>query len=592
MKILALGHIPSGALSSLSRTVRHLLIQKKNFQGRKKWVECSQIQNSPMRRILNRRKIECRFRAEEPTMNPISVIPKPIETIRLPGQFQLTPETRIEVARETWAVGSYLQQWLHAAGGGRLALREPQGGESRTGTIRLALSDARTSLVEEGYEIRVSPDSILLLAAKESGLFYAAQTLRQLFPTAFGGEDETQGQRWMIPAGKIKDKPRFKWRGLMLDVGRHFFPVEFVKRLIDLLALHKMNVFHWHLTEDQGWRIEIKRYPRLMEIGSKRKASPIPTNRNVLDDTPYEGFYTQDQIREVVQYAASRFVSVIPEIEMPGHSMAALASYPELGCTGGPYEVRTKWGIEENVYCAGNEKVYEFLENVLEETVGLFPGEYIHIGGDECPKTLWRQCPKCQERIQKEKLKDESGLQSYFLKRMERVLQDKRRRLIGWDEILEGGLPPHSSVMSWRGLEGGIHAASAGHNAVMCPTSHCYFNYYQSEEKEKEPPASRGFIPLEKVYSFDPIPSEVPAEKKIHILGAQGNVWTEYMLTENQVEYMIFPRACALSEVLWSGPRSADLEDFRKRLGVHLGLLRRLGVHYRDPFPDRIQQKP
>jgi hexosaminidase len=526
------------------------------------------------------------------SISNINVIPNPIDIIPLRGTFRLNSETRIEVDRGTKAVGSYLHQLIYPATGCLLQLKEKHDSEARTGMILLTTSGAETLLGDEGYELSVTSDSIILRALKENGLFYGVQTIRQLLPPEIENRQGVHPQTWEIPAVAIKDKPRFGWRGLMLDVGRHFFPVEFIKRLIDILALHKMNVLHWHLTEDQGWRIEIKRYPKLTEIGSKRKASPIITNRNELDGTPYEGFYTQDQIREVVQYASGRFITVVPEIEMPGHSLAALASYPELGCTGGPYEVRAHWGIEEQVYCAGNEKVYEFLENVLDEVTQLFPSKFIHIGGDECPKQLWRQCPKCQALIKQAQLKDESNLQSYFIKRIETILNARDRRLIGWDEILEGGLPPNASVMSWRGIEGGVIAASSGHNVVMCPTSHCYFNYYQSREQEKEPPASRGFIALEKVYSYDPVPSELPSNKESHILGAQGNVWTEYMPNEHQVEYMTFPRTCALSEVLWSSSHSLTFEDFMKRLPVHLSRLRNLGINYRDPFSDGIEKKP
>jgi hexosaminidase len=370
----------------------------------------------------------------------------------------------------------------------------------------------------------------------------------------------------------------------MLDVARHFFPISHVKRYIDLLAMHKMNVLHWHLTEDQGWRIEIKKYPKLTEIGSRREASALLTDRDKLDGKPHGGFYTQEQIREVVEYAASRFITVVPEIEMPGHSMAALASYPELGCTGGPYKVRTFWGIEENVYCAGNDKVFEFLQDVLEEVMALFPGRYIHIGGDECPKAMWSTCKKCQARIKKEQLKDENELQSYFIKRIETFLNDNGRQLIGWDEILEGGLAPGATVMSWRGMEGGLEAASKGHDAIMCPLNYTYFDYYQSEDRENEPPAIGGLITLETAYEFDPAPLELPDDVAGHILGAQGQLWAEFIDSESHVDYMAFPRASALAEVLWTNRESREFNDFMSRLPRLLQRLERWNVNYRNPF--------
>jgi hexosaminidase len=368
-----------------------------------------------------------------------------------------------------------------------------------------------------------------------------------------------------------------------LDVGRHFFDKEFVKRYIDLIALHKMNTFHIHLTDDQGWRIEIKKYPRLTEIGSKRKESPMIGNRKKGDGTPYRGFFTQDDIREIVEYARKRYITVVPELEMPGHSLGALAAYPELSCTGGPHEVMTRWGVFEDVYCAGNDKVFEFMEDVLTEVIELFPGEYIHIGGDECPKARWEKCPKCQARIKKEGLKDEHELQSYFVKRIEKFLNSKGRRLIGWDEILEGGLAPNASVMSWRGTEGGIAAARSGHDVVMSPTTHCYFDYYQSKNRKQEPEAIGGFLPLDIVYSFEPVPAELAPEQRKHVIGAQGNVWTEYIHTPSDVEYMALPRMCALAEVVWTPAELKDWDDFRDRLDRFAERLDAMGVNYRKP---------
>jgi hexosaminidase len=360
------------------------------------------------------------------------------------------------------------------------------------------------------------------------------------------------------------------------------YPVPFIKKFVDLLALHKYNIFHWHLTDDQGWRIEIKQYPKLTEIGSQRAATPIPADRRQLDGKPYGGYYTQEEIKAVVTYAQERFITVVPEIEMPGHAVAALASYPELGCRGAGYEVRTTWGIAKDVFCAGNDAVFTFLENVLTEVLALFPSEYIHVGGDECPKDRWQECPKCQARIQAEGLADEHELQSYFIQRIERWLNAQGRRLIGWDEILEGGLAPNATVMSWRGSQGGIEAANAGHDVVMSPTTHCYFDYYQSQDQANEPPAIGGFLPLEKVYSFNPLPEEIAPDQAHHILGGQGNVWTEYLPRQEQVEYMTYPRATALAEVVWSEPARRDYDDFLARLEPHLRRLASLKVNYRQ----------
>ena len=426
--------------------------------------------------------------------------------------------------------------------------------------------------------LKADDDRISIQAAKPAGIFYGLQTLRQLINSDPDNEK-------VVPGVKIHDKPRFKWRGLMLDVARHFYPVEFVKRFIDLLALHKMNVFHWHLTEDQGWRIEIKKYPKLTEIGSQRTESQVIEDQNRLGGKPHGDFYYQEEIKEIVAYAASRFITVVPEIEMPGHSLAALASYPKLGCTGGPYEVQTIWGIKKDVYCGGNEAVYAFLEDVLSEVLELFPSPAIHVGGDEVPKDRWRDCPKCQAMIKTQGLKNEDELQSYFITRIEKFLNARGRQLIGWDEILEGGLAPNAMVMSWRGIEGGIQAASAGHDVVMSPTSHCYFDYYQSKGPD-EPPGPHwegAYLPLETVYAYEPIPDVLSPEQASHILGAQGNIWTEFIASEDHVEYMTFPRGTALAEVIWSAPEKRNFPDFLHRLQKFLPQLQKLNVKYRDP---------
>ncbi|NOX19362.1 MAG: family 20 glycosylhydrolase, partial [Chlorobi bacterium] len=369
--------------------------------------------------------------------------------------------------------------------------------------------------------------------------------------------------------------------GMHLDVGRHMFPVSFIKKYIDYLAMHKLNAFHWHLTEDQGWRIEIKKYPRLTEIGAWRKGTQIGKTAEI-DSVRYGGFYTQDEAREIVDYAAKRFITVVPEIEMPGHSLAALASYPFLACASDSFEVGTKWGVYENIYCAGNDSVFTFLEDVLTEVMDLFPSKYIHIGGDEAPKTKWKECPKCQARIKNENLKDESELQSYFIARIEKFLNEHGRQIIGWDEILEGGLAPNADVMSWRGITGGIEAAKLKHNVVMTPGSHCYFDHYQSAP-EGEPLAIGGFLPLEKVYSYEPIPEELNKDERKYIIGVQGNVWTEYIATPEQVEYMALPRMCALAEVAWSPVEKRDTKNFLERMNKHYERLDAMNVNYRCP---------
>ena len=379
----------------------------------------------------------------------------------------------------------------------------------------------------------------------------------------------------------------------MLDVARHFFDIEFVKKYIDFIALHKMNTFHWHLTDDQGWRIEIKKYPKLTEIGAYRNGTIIgryPGTGN--DNIHYGGFYTQEQIKEVVAYAAKRHITVIPEIEMPGHAKAALASYSNLGCSGGPYEVKQTWGVEEEVFCAGNDSVFTFLQDVLDEVIPLFPSQYVHIGGDECPKSRWKTCPKCQKRIKDHNLKDEHELQSYFVQRMEKYVNSKGKKMIGWDEILEGGLAQNATVMSWRGEAGGIEAAKQDHDVIMTPGTHVYLDHSQS--KKEDSVTIGGYLSVQKVYSYEPVPGVLSTKQKKHVLGAQGNVWTEYMKSPRKVEYMLFPRLSALSEVLWSPPASRSWNEFEKRLAVQFKRYDLWGVNYsRALFTDlRVKFDP
>ena len=370
----------------------------------------------------------------------------------------------------------------------------------------------------------------------------------------------------------------------MLDVARHMFPADFIKRYIDIIAAHKMNVFHWHLTEDQGWRMPIEKYPKLESIAAWRKETLIghyTDKPRKFDGKPYGGIYTRQEIVDIIGYAKERSVTIVPEIELPGHATAALSAYPELSCTGGPHEAETLWGVHKEVYCAGNEETFVFLENVLKEVSAIFPGPYIHIGGDECPKTRWKECQKCQKRIADEGLKDEHELQSYFIKRTEKILEKFGKRLVGWDEILEGGLAPNAIVHSWRGMDGGIEAANAGHEVVMSPTTHVYFDYYQSEDRDNEPLAIGGYLPLEKVYDFEPVPDKINPDKRHLILGGQANLWTEYIPTTEKAEYMLLPRMCALSEVVWSPRNKKDYNGFIKRLGDHLKRLDRKNLNYR-----------
>lgn len=518
--------------------------------------------------------ISCHHEARKLTTLPLIPCPQQVEPQQ--GSFIFADTTTMDYAAgnpEVQAVADFLNELVQPPMGHRLP-------HNRGGSVRLIL-DERAAGVQGTYTLSIQQDRIEIRSASAVGLFYGIQTLRQLLPAEIERRQPVSSV-WSVPCVQISDAPRFSYRGMHLDVGRHFFPVSFIKKYIDLLALHKMNMFHWHLTEDQGWRIEIKKYPRLTEVGAYRAETLIGHGGRPpfeYDGQRYGGFYTQDQIREVVRYAQSRFVTIIPEIEMPGHSSAALAAYPELGCTGGPYQVQTRWGVFNDVYCAGNDRVFEFLEDVLDEVVELFPGKYIHIGGDECPKKSWQNCEKCQARIKAEGLKDEHELQSYFIRRIEKYLLSKGRYIIGWDEILEGGLAPQATVMSWRGMDGGIAAARQNHDVIMTPGTHCYFDHYQADPAT-QPLAIGGFTPLKKVYSFEPVPDELTAAQQKHILGAQGNVWTEYMKTSDHVEYMVFPRATALAEVLWAQKEQKDYGNFLRRLEQFSKRLDELKVNY------------
>jgi hexosaminidase len=400
-------------------------------------------------------------------------------------------------------------------------------------------------------------------------VFYGIQTLRKSLVLPDKGQETVAV---VLPAAEITDAPRFSYRGMHLDVARHFFSLDFVKQYIDMMVLHNMNTFHWHLTDDQGWRMEIKRYPKLAEIGGWRNYTTLGRNSDIDDGTRYGGYYTQQEMKEIVQYAKERFITVIPEIDMPGHMLGALTAYPELGCTGGPYEVEGHWGVFDDILCAGKEETFRFIEGVLEEVMDIFPSEYIHIGGDEAPRTRWEKCPLCQERIRKEHLtakgnqSPEARLQGYFTKRVEAFVQSKGRKLIGWDELLDSDVNPSATIMSWRGVDGGLVASEKGHDVIMSPTSHCYFNFYLVKDYEwGEPYAFAEVIPIEKTYSFDPAPASLSEQAKKHILGAQGNLWSEYIHYNSEAEYQVLPRMGALSEVQWMQPSQKDFKAWVER---------------------------
>jgi len=456
-------------------------------------------------------------------------------------------------------VANLLAGYIESSTGNKLKVGA---GESASG-INLVIDKAIAN--KEGYVLTISSEGIRIAGATEAGVFYGVQTLRKSIPAS-------KGKKNVEFAGvTITDAPRFGYRGMMLDVSRHFMPADSVKCYIDMLALHNVNRLHFHLTDDQGWRIEIKKYPKLTEIGSKRKETVIGRNSGVYDGKPYSGYYTQDELRDLVNYAQERFITIVPEIDLPGHQQAALSSYPELGCTGGPYEVWTQWGVSDNVICAGNDQAMQFLEDVLAEVIAIFPSEYIHIGGDECPKTVWEKCPKCQARINAQGIKAdqhhsaEAYLQSYVISRMEKFVESKGRHIIGWDEILEGGLAPNATVMSWRGMEGGIQAAQQHHDVIMTPSSHVYFDHYQSTDTDLEPLAIGGFSSLERVYSFEPVPDILKEEEKKYIIGAQANLWREYIPTYSHALYMTLPRLAALSEVQWTSKEKKDYQSFLNR---------------------------
>ncbi len=492
-----------------------------------------------------------------------SIIPKPVSMVAQPGACSLGNQivmdgqiTELPKPDLPGAIRPYLPNRAGAP-------------------IRLKVDPTLKVLGDEGYRLSVKANEVNISAARPAGVFYGIQTLRQMIH-----KDNPD-----IPCVEIEDQPRFSWRGMHLDVARNFQPKAFILKYLDQLAFHKFNVFHWHLTDDQGWRIEIKKYPRLTEIGSKRTDTMTRYEPPEYEGKPSEGFYTQDDIREIVAYAKARFIRVMPEIEMPGHAQAAIAAYPALGNSGKAPEVSVQYGVLNEIFNVDDSTI-RFLQDVLAEVIKLFPGQFIHIGGDEVPKVSWINSPRAQGLMKQRGLKNEAELQSWFVRQMDRWLDRHGRRLVGWDEILEGGLAPGATVMSWRGMEGGIAAAKAGHDVVMTPTAYTYLDYYQSRDRSTEPIAIGGYLPLRTVYAFEPIPPELTPTEARRILGGQGQIWTEYIRASEHVEYMTWPRACALAEVFWSPSDARDYPDFRARLGVHLQRLKAMKINYREPGPE------
>jgi len=518
--------------------------------------------------------------------NVPAVIPLPQKMELRDGAFQLNADTRIFADSASRATAKFLTDGLNPSTGYPLKVSKKHFDSAAIpGAILLTTKNADTNLGPEGYELIVATNSVVIRAPTQAGLFYGVQTLFQLLPPEIYSSNLVGNVAWQIPCVQIEDWPRFQWRGFMLDVSRHFFNKSEVETFLDAMAMHKMNVFHWHLTDDHGWRIEIKKYPKLTEIGALRAEAGFGFNPNLTTaygpDGRYGGFYTQDDIRDVVKYAAARHIIVVPEIEMPGHATAALAAYPQYSCTGGPFEPSMTAGIFNGIYDPAKEETFQFLADVIAEVSPLFPGKYFHIGGDEVPKETWHNSADCQALMKREGLKNEEELQSWFTRRIEKIVNANGHSMIGWSEILQGGLAKNAAVMDWIG--GAKEAASAGHNVVMTPTAYCYFDFYQTTNHAAEPKAAAwgGPLTLNKMYAFEPMPTNVPPELQSFILGAQGNLWTEQISNLKQAEYMTFPRACALAEVTWSAKDAKNWDDFMRRLQVQARRLDELNINYR-----------
>jgi len=505
-----------------------------------------------------------------------AIVPRPVKMEVHSGAFVLTPSTHISVSKDTRVLGNRLAADLRTA----TSYAFDVSGKGGKDAISLKLDSSLKELGPEGYRFESSEKGVEIKAFGPAGIFYGIQTLRQMLPVENYRRSSYSNVKWTVPSVSIEDKPRFAWRGAMMDVSRHFMPKADVLKFIDTLAMHKMNSFHFHLTDDQGWRIEIKRYPKLTSIGAWHKPSALTNDPTTIPNVPDGGFYTQDDLREVVAYAKDRFINVVPEIEMPGHSSAAIASYPELGAIGKQIEPPPVNGPSPDVLSTEDSTI-QFYQNVLTEVMDIFPSKFIHVGGDEVDKGPWKGSAREQEHMKKLGLKNEEELQSWFIRQMDNFLTKHGRRLIGWDEILEGGLAQNATVMSWRGISGGIAAAKADHDVVMAPTTYTYLDYYQSRDHSTEPKSIGGFIPLEAVYGYEPIPGELTPSQATHILGVQGQLWAEYIPNFKHVEYMAWPRLCAIAEITWSPLKGKDFSDFKKRLGVHLERLKVLDVKYR-----------
>ena len=513
----------------------------------------------------------------------ISIIPLPSHVEKRNGSFEISPETKIVVEsgnEEAGHIAIMLADKLQKAAGIKIGVSQANGIVSAN-TIYFTTAGAADSLGAEGYQLFAGTDSVVIRARHAAGLFYGMQTLAQLLPAAIESNTKIDTVIWRLPAVAITDVPRFSWRGQHLDVSRHIVSVDFIKRYIDNMAMHKLNMFHWHLTDDQGWRLEIKKYPRLTSVGAWRKETLI----GFIDETPkkfdgkrYGGFYTQEQAKEIVRYAAERFITVVPEIEMPGHATAAIAAYPTLGLTGKQIEVATYWGVFPDIFNV-QDSTFIFLENVLAEVIEIFPGRYIHIGGDEAIKDQWKASAAIHKKMKMLGLKNEAQLQSYFMKRIGKYIESKGRKVIGWDEIIEGGLSPDVTVMTWRGMEGGVTAARSGHDVIMAPIQYTYF-WWNQGDSTREPLSAGEFLPMEKVYSFEPIDSSLAIQEAKHVLGAHGSAWAEYMESESKVEYMVFPRISALAEVVWSPKEKRNWNDFKGRMQKQYQRYEYRKIHY------------
>jgi hexosaminidase len=513
---------------------------------------------------------------------PAPIIPAPVKVEAGDGTFQLNPASRILADAELKGSAKLLAARLRPATGYALKIKSAKN-QINTGNILLTTNGADAALGAEGYELSATTNGVVIRAPTPAGIFYGTQSLLQLLPPEIFSATRMTNVDWQIPCVKIADQPRFVWRGFMLDVSRHFFTKTDVEQVLDLMALYKLNTFHWHLVDDQGWRIQIKKYPKLTKIGAWRDGIGfgLASNSATAYDKHgrYGGFYTQRDIRDVVAYAAARQITIVPEIEMPGHSSAALKAYPQFLCPNVSVATPKKGGVFNGVYCAGNDATFVFLGNILAEVARLFPGKYIHIGGDEVNKKNWKNCPECQARIKAENLKDERELQAWFTRRIEKIVNADGKNLIGWSEIREGGLAPSAALMDWIG--GGAESATSGHDVVMTPTKFCYFDHYQSTNRAAEPKAIGDYLPLKRVYQFEPLPEKLAPEFQAHVLGGQANLWTEYIPNLRQVEYMMFPRLGALSEADWSPKETRDWDNFQARAALNEKRLAALGVNYR-----------